>query len=59
MVAINDHLCNLFTIAIRKAYPLLTNIQTVITAGNNPKFGDYQCNSAMQISNVLKNDGTL
>ncbi|XP_038222253.1 arginine--tRNA ligase, cytoplasmic [Zerene cesonia] len=50
-----DELKNIFTIAIEAAYPDLEDPPVVITlSGNNPKFGDYQCNSAMPISQLLK-----
>lgn len=44
--------------AISKAFPDLPEAPVVIAlSGNNPKFGDYQCNSAMQISNAYKQMG--
>lgn len=50
-----DELKNIFEIAIRSAYPDLDDPPIVISlSGNNPKFGDYQCNSAMAISQLLK-----
>lgn len=50
-----DELKNIFAIAIESAYPDLEDPPVVITlSGNNPKFGDYQCNSAMPISQLLK-----
>lgn len=58
MEGISDILCNIFDDAIRKAFPDLVDPPVVIAlSGNNPKFGDYQCNSAMPISNVLKEKG--
>ncbi|CAK1587144.1 unnamed protein product [Parnassius mnemosyne] len=54
-VCILDELKNVFEIAITSAYPDLDDPPLVITlSGNNPKFGDYQCNSAMPISQLLK-----
>lgn len=48
----------LFSQAISSAFPDLSNVPIIITtAGNNPKFGDYQCNSAMPISNMYKQLG--
>lgn len=54
MIAINDHLLNIFAIAIGKAFPELSDVQAVIAPGANPKFGDYQCNNAMSISKEFK-----
>lgn len=54
-VCIVDELRNVFHEAILSAYPALKDPPVVITlSGNNPKFGDYQCNSAMSISQLLK-----
>lgn len=54
-VCILDELRNVFEVAIISAYPDLEDPPIVITlSGNNPKFGDYQCNSAMAISQLLK-----
>ncbi|XP_032518648.2 arginine--tRNA ligase, cytoplasmic [Danaus plexippus] len=54
-ICILDELKNIFEIAITSAYPELEDPPVVLTlSGNNPKFGDYQCNSAMPISQLLK-----
>lgn len=54
-ICIVDELKNIFEFAIGSAYPDLEDPPIVITlSGNNPKFGDYQCNSAMPISQLLK-----
>lgn len=54
-ICVLDELKNIFEIAITSAYPALEDPPIVITlSGNNPKFGDYQCNSAMAISQLLK-----
>ncbi|XP_045451541.1 arginine--tRNA ligase, cytoplasmic [Melitaea cinxia] len=54
-ICVLDELKNVFEIAIISAYPSLEDPPVVITlSGNNPKFGDYQCNSAMPISQILK-----
>ncbi|KAI5638469.1 tRNA synthetases class I (R) domain-containing protein [Phthorimaea operculella] len=54
-VCIIDELRNVFEVAITSAYPDLEDPPIAITlSGNNPKFGDYQCNSAMAISQLLK-----
>ncbi|KAF9799594.1 hypothetical protein SFRURICE_018781 [Spodoptera frugiperda] len=54
-ICLVDELKNIFEVAITSAYPDLEDPPVVITlSGNNPKFGDYQCNSAMAISQLLK-----
>ncbi|CAG4991284.1 unnamed protein product [Colias eurytheme] len=54
-LSVLDELKNIFTVAVDAAYPDLEDPPVVITlSGNNPKFGDYQCNSAMPISQLLK-----
>lgn len=54
-ICLVDELKNVFENAIKSAYPDLEDPPIVITlSGNNPKFGDYQCNSAMPISQLLK-----
>ncbi|CAB3230713.1 unnamed protein product [Arctia plantaginis] len=54
-ICLVDELKNVFEVGIRSAYPDLEDPPIVISlSGNNPKFGDYQCNSAMAISQLLK-----
>ncbi|XP_068617631.1 arginine--tRNA ligase, cytoplasmic [Battus philenor] len=54
-VCILDELKKVFEIAIRSAYPDLDDPPIVLTlSSNNPKFGDYQCNSALAITQLLK-----
>ena len=43
-----------FGAAISAAYPALPGATLMVTASTNPKFGDYQCNSAMAIAGVSK-----
>lgn len=57
VVNIYDALFNLFKKAISVAYPDIRDPPVVITSCNNPKFGDYQCNSAMPLCKQLNNDG--
>lgn len=58
MCSIFDLLNDLFSVAITKSYPDIADASVVITlSGNNPNFGDYQCNSAMQIANIYKQMG--
>uniref|UniRef100_A0A182K960 Probable arginine--tRNA ligase, cytoplasmic n=1 Tax=Anopheles christyi TaxID=43041 RepID=A0A182K960_9DIPT len=42
-----------FSEAIRKAFPGIS-VDAVITISTSAKFGDYQCNSAMQIAQHMK-----
>ncbi|ENN82854.1 hypothetical protein YQE_00779, partial [Dendroctonus ponderosae] len=50
---------NIFSKAIEAACPDIRNIPPVDIAlsGANPKFGDYQCNSAMGLANLYKQLG--
>lgn len=59
MVSISDHLIDLFTNAIAKAYPQLAGTVAIISPVNASaaKFGDYQCNSAMSLAKTLKASG--
>lgn len=52
MININSCLQEIFGAAIQAAYPDLENPPLVVTPSQQPKFGDYQCNSAMGISQV-------
>lgn len=55
-IAVTEHLVETFSNAIAAAFPTLQNVPpAVIAPGNNPKFGDYQCNSAMGIVALIKN----
>ncbi|XP_044736592.1 probable arginine--tRNA ligase, cytoplasmic [Chrysoperla carnea] len=46
---------DIFTLSIQKSFPDLENIPVLIAvSNNNPKFGDYQCNSSMAISQLYK-----
>ncbi|XP_062358077.1 arginine--tRNA ligase, cytoplasmic isoform X2 [Cinclus cinclus] len=53
MININSCLQEIFGAAIQAAYPDLENPPLVVTPSQQPKFGDYQCNSAMGISQVV------
>ncbi|KAM7350300.1 arginine--tRNA ligase-like protein [Cochliomyia hominivorax] len=59
MISINDHLLDLFTNAIAKAFPELSGTSAIISPvnANAAKFGDYQCNSAMSLVKTLKANG--
>ncbi|XP_006742620.1 arginine--tRNA ligase, cytoplasmic [Leptonychotes weddellii] len=54
MININSRLQDVFGCAIHAAYPDLENPPLIVTPSQQPKFGDYQCNSAMGISQILK-----
>uniref|UniRef100_A0A8C5ZCG6 Arginine--tRNA ligase, cytoplasmic n=1 Tax=Marmota marmota marmota TaxID=9994 RepID=A0A8C5ZCG6_MARMA len=54
MININRRLQEVFGCAIKAAYPDLENPPLIVTPSQQPKFGDYQCNSAMGISQMLK-----
>ncbi|XP_077613475.1 arginine--tRNA ligase, cytoplasmic isoform X2 [Crocuta crocuta] len=54
MININSRLQEVFGCAIKAAYPDLENPPLIVTPSQQPKFGDYQCNSAMSISQMLK-----
>jgi len=55
MININSCLQEIFGAAIQAAYPDLENPPLVVTPSQQPKFGDYQCNSAMGITQVNLN----
>lgn len=59
LVSISDHLLDLFTNAIAKAFPQLAGTAAIISPVNSnaAKFGDYQCNSAMSLAKTLKSSG--
>lgn len=61
MININRRLQEVFGCAIKAAYPDLENPPLLVTPSQQPKFGDYQCNSAMGISQVSAtvHDGAL
>ncbi|XP_053145833.1 arginine--tRNA ligase, cytoplasmic isoform X1 [Hemicordylus capensis] len=53
MINVNSCLQDIFGAAIKAAYPELENPPLAVTPSQQPRFGDYQCNSAMSISQVL------
>lgn len=53
MININSCLEEVFGCAIKAAYPVLENPPLIVTPSQQPKFGDYQCNSAMGICQVI------
>lgn len=46
-----------FEVAVQRAYPELPDAPVVVSLSGNSKFGDYQCNSAMPITQLLKAKG--
>nr|XP_033323493.1 arginine--tRNA ligase, cytoplasmic [Megalopta genalis] len=56
-ISIYDTLYKLFKKAIHAAYGDKIEPPVIITTSNNPKFGDYQCNSAMPLTTLLSNNG--
>lgn len=57
MYSILNALTDIFRDAIQKAFPQVPQAPVVITSSSNAKFGDYQCNSAMPIMQLLKSEG--
>ncbi|XP_034033749.1 arginine--tRNA ligase, cytoplasmic [Thalassophryne amazonica] len=54
---INKRLQEIFYTAIQASCPELENPPLVVTPSQQAKFGDYQCNSAMSIAQMLKAKG--
>lgn len=52
MMNINHRLQEIFGEAIRASCPELDDPPLVVAPNQQPKFGDYQCNSAMALSQV-------
>ncbi|XP_066572549.1 arginine--tRNA ligase, cytoplasmic isoform X1 [Amia ocellicauda] len=57
MININQRLQEVFGNAIRAAYPDLENPPLAVTPNQQPKFGDYQFNSAMAMAQMMKAKG--
>ncbi|KAB5548644.1 hypothetical protein PHYPO_G00057960 [Pangasianodon hypophthalmus] len=57
MTNINQRLQEIFGHAISVAYPDVENPPLAVTPNQQPKFGDYQCNSAMAMSQMMKGKG--
>uniref|UniRef100_U5EN81 Probable arginine--tRNA ligase, cytoplasmic n=1 Tax=Corethrella appendiculata TaxID=1370023 RepID=U5EN81_9DIPT len=53
LISILDELREIFTDAIKSAYPEIPN-PPILVAQSSSKFCDYQCNSAMKIAQLLK-----
>lgn len=59
MININAQLQDIFGRAINAAFPELENAPLAVTPNQQPKFGDYQCNSAMSLTQVKQSTGLL
>uniref|UniRef100_A0A6Q2Y877 Arginine--tRNA ligase, cytoplasmic n=1 Tax=Esox lucius TaxID=8010 RepID=A0A6Q2Y877_ESOLU len=57
MMNINQRLQEIFGEAIREAFPDLENAPLAVTPNQQAKFGDYQCNSAMAMAQMMKSKG--
>ncbi|KAL6448431.1 hypothetical protein ACFW04_000390 [Cataglyphis niger] len=57
IISINNTLREIIRKAITAAYPDVLNPPIIVTATNNSKFGDYQCNSAMPVAQQLNSSG--
>ncbi|KAJ8266848.1 hypothetical protein GJAV_G00135370 [Gymnothorax javanicus] len=57
MININQRLQSIFGDAIRTAYPDLEDPPLTVSPNQQAKFGDYQCNSAMAIAQMMKAKG--
>jgi len=57
MKSLIGQLTGVFGAAIRAAFPDLGDPAVAVTPSTNEKFGDYQCNSAMNLSQLLKAKG--
>uniref|UniRef100_A0A3B3ZI07 Arginine--tRNA ligase, cytoplasmic n=2 Tax=Periophthalmus magnuspinnatus TaxID=409849 RepID=A0A3B3ZI07_9GOBI len=57
MLNINQRLQHIFGGAIGAAYPELEHPPLAVTPSQQAKFGDYQCNSAMAMSQMFKAKG--
>lgn len=57
MFNIKESLTAIFSVAIQNAFPTLQDPPVVLALAQNPKFGDYQCNSAMALSKMIAGQG--
>ncbi|KAJ8385417.1 hypothetical protein AAFF_G00189430 [Aldrovandia affinis] len=57
MININQCLQEVFGNAIQAAYPDLEDSPHTVTPNQQAKFGDYQCNSAMAMAQMMKAKG--
>ncbi|XP_043267978.1 arginine--tRNA ligase, cytoplasmic [Venturia canescens] len=57
MLSICETLNKIFSDAITQAYPDIPDPPVIVTTSSNPKFGDYQYNSAMALSKLISSQG--
>ena len=57
MGSIQEELTALFRKAVEAAFPDVPDVNVPVVP--SPKFGDYQCNAAMQLSQLLKGQGIV
>lgn len=57
MLNVNQRLQQIFGEAINTTYPGLENPPLTVTPNQQAKFGDYQCNSAMAMAQMMKAKG--
>lgn len=57
MESLRESLSDVFTKAIVQAYPDVPDPPVPLTTSSSPQFGDYQCNAAMPIAQILKAQG--
>ena len=54
MVDVSESIKDLFDAAIQAAYPNIPDTMVGVNTSQQQRFGDYQCNSAMGISQVRR-----
>ncbi|XP_046667121.1 arginine--tRNA ligase, cytoplasmic-like isoform X2 [Homalodisca vitripennis] len=57
MESLLNSLTDVFTKAVCKAYPDVPDPPVPLTTSSSAQFGDYQCNAAMPIAQLLKGQG--
>jgi arginyl-tRNA synthetase len=57
MQSIQEELVQTFTQAVETAFPDVPDVGVPVVPSS--KFGDYQCNAAMQLSQLLKAQGII
>lgn len=57
MQCIQEELVQTFTEAVEAAFPDVPDVGIPVVP--SPKFGDFQCNTALQLSQLLKARGTI
>ncbi|XP_067141690.1 arginine--tRNA ligase, cytoplasmic [Centruroides vittatus] len=57
MVNCLQELKKVFEVAVKRAYPNVEDPPIAVVPNPREKFGDYQCNSAMQLAQLFRNQG--